>query len=180
MPEKSRFRQKPVSRPAKLLKTPFYGKATRGPVAREAHLCNHGRMKALVLITKSAALFLGVIVILWFGYIWVADYGDGVASGKYEALADGQRTTLVLRPDHTFYQTRVSSGLSVKGHGTWSRIGEGGLVFSGDMLTLPRQRLMSDGDAYATLYKTAGIWPPFISLDSTTTAPIYRKSLFGL
>ena len=121
-------------------------------------------MKALGLTTKAAALFLGVIVIFWFGYIWVADYEDGVASGKYEALADGQRTTLVIRPDHTFYQTRLSRGLSVEGQGTWRRIGEGGLVFSGKMLTLPHQRQTPDGDAYATLNKTAGrLAPVYIS-----------------
>ena len=136
-------------------------------------------MKALVLTAKAVALLLGLFVIFWFGYIWIADYGDGVASGTYEALADGQRTTLVLRPDHTFHQTRVSSGATLQGDGTWRRIGEGGLVLSGSVLALPGQRLMPNGDAYATLNKTAGIWPPFISLDSTTTAPIYKKSLFG-
>ena len=136
-------------------------------------------MKALFLTIKGAALILGAFAVFWFGYIWIADYGDGVASGTYEALADGQETTLVLRPDHTFHQTRVSSGVPVHGDGTWRRIGEGGLVFSGAVLALPHQRLMPNGDAYATLNKTAGIWPPFISLDSTTTAPIYRKSLFG-
>ena len=135
-------------------------------------------MKALVFTARAALLFLGVIVIFWFGYIWVADYGDGVASGTYEARANGQKTTLLLRPDHTFHQTSVSSGVSVQADGTWRRIGEGGLVFSGPILVLPHQRLMQNGDAYATLYKTWGIWP-FISLDSTATAPIYRKSLFG-
>lgn len=137
-------------------------------------------MKALILTTKAVALFLGVMAIFWFGYIWVADYGDGVVSGTYEALADGPRTTLVLKPDHTFHQTRVSKSGPMQGDGTWRRIGEGGLVFSGAILALPHQRLMPNGDAYATLNKTGGIWPPFISLDSTTTAPIYRKSLFGL
>ena len=136
-------------------------------------------MKPLILAFKAAALLLGALAVFWFGYIWIADYGDRVASGTYEALADGQKTTLVLRPDHTFHQTRVNSGVLVQGDGTWRRIGEGGLVFSGAVLALPHQRLMPNGDAYATLYKTAGIWPPFISLDSTTAAPIYRKSLFG-
>jgi hypothetical protein len=51
-----------------------------------------------------------------------------------------------------------------------------GLVFSGAVLALPHQRLMPNGDAYATL-RTFG--PPFICLDPTTTAPIYRKNLFG-
>lgn len=136
-------------------------------------------MKALAITAKVAALFLGVIAILWFGYMWLADYGDGVASGTYEALADGQRTTLVLKPDHTFHQTKASSDGPEQGDGTWRRIGEGGLVFSGTILALPHQRVMSNGEAYGTLNKTAGIWPPFISLDSTTTAPIYRKSLFA-
>lgn len=135
-------------------------------------------MKALLITAKAVAGFLVVVVIFWFGYSWIADYGDGVASGTYEALVEGQRTTLLVRPDHTFHQTRVSGGVSAEADGTWRRIGEGGLVFSG-MLALPRQRLMPNGDAYAELYKTCGIWPPFISLDSTETSPILRKRLFG-
>ena len=137
-------------------------------------------MKGIDLTTKAAALLFGTFAIFWFGYVWLADYGDGVASGTYEALAEGQRATLVLRPDHTFHQTRVRNGATVQGDGTWRKIGEGGLVLSGSVLALPGQRLMPNGDAYATLNKTAGIWPPFISLDSTTTAPIYKKRLFGL
>jgi len=148
-------------------------------LARWAHLCKHGNNEGTCPYYQSGSLDSWCIAVFWFGYIWIADYGDGVASGTYEALADGQETTLVLRPDHTFHQTRVSSGVPVHGDGTWRRIGEGGLVFSGAVLALPHQRLMPNGDAYATLNKTAGIWPPFISLDSTTTAPIYRKSLFG-
>ena len=96
------------------------------------------------------------------------------------AFADGQRTTLVLKPDHTFHQMRVSNGVSTQGDGTWRRIGEGGIVFSGAILALPHERVMPNGDAYATLNKTAGIWPQFISLDSATTAPIYRKSCSGV
>jgi hypothetical protein len=136
-------------------------------------------MKALVTVAKATAGFLVVVAIFWFGYIWIADYGDAVASGTYEAVVDGQKSILLLRPNHTFHQIRVVGGVSAEANGTWSRIGEGGLVFSGGMLVIPRQRLMPNGDGYATLYKTGGIWPPFISLDSTETSPILRKSLFG-
>jgi hypothetical protein len=127
---------------------------------------------------KAGAWFLAIVSMLWFGYMWVADYGDGVTAGTYEALVDGQRSTLLLRRDHTFHQTRLGGGVSAETDGTWRRIGEGGLVFSGGMLPLPRQLLMPNGDAYATLYKSYGIWP-FMSLDSSTTSPIFRKSLFG-
>jgi hypothetical protein len=126
-------------------------------------------MKALVLTIKAAALLLGAFAVFWFGYIWIADYGDAVASGTYQALADGQETTLVLRPDHTFHQTRVSSGVPVHGDGTWRRIGEGGLVFSGAVLVLPHQRLMPNGDAYATLNKLRAFGPR--SLLSTPQRP---------
>jgi hypothetical protein len=36
----------------------------------------------------------------------------------------------------------------------------GGIVFSGAILALPHQRVMPNGDAYATLNKTAGILAP--------------------
>jgi hypothetical protein len=97
-------------------------------------------MKALVIVAKAVAGFLVVLVIFWFGYAWIADYGDGVASGTYEAVIDGQKSILLLRPDHTFHQTRVIGGVSAEANGTWRRIGEGGLVFSGGMLVIPRQR----------------------------------------
>ena len=116
-------------------------------------------MKAFVAIAKAATLIVGVCLVLWFGYAWVADYGDGVASGTYKAVSDGTETTLVLEPDHSFHQTRVGAKGPVSGAGTWRRFGESGLVFSGSMLQLPHQRVMPNGDAYATLYKTAGIWP---------------------
>lgn len=133
-------------------------------------------MRALALSVKTSAVMLVVVVVFWFGYAWLADYGDGVASGTYKALLNGHEVTLVLKSDHTFRQREVGANGPVEGWGTWRRIGEGGLIFSGSMLQLPHQRFMPNGEAYATLYKTAGVWPPFISVDSTSTAPIYRKS----
>ena len=90
---------------------------------------------------------LSALVVLWFGYGWIADYGDGVASGTYVASFEGRFSTLVLRPDHTFHQIIGSKGTSARADGTWRGIGEGELVFSGLILPLPNQRLMPNGDA---------------------------------
>jgi hypothetical protein len=57
---------------------------------------------------KVAVWLIGVFVVFWFGYAWIADYGDGVASGTYAAVVEGQTSTLLLRPDHTFHQIRVT------------------------------------------------------------------------
>ena len=140
----------------------------------------HDGVKAATwFLAKVAICILGAFAVFWFGYIWIADYGDGVASGTYEALVDGQKFTLLRSPDHTFRQTRVSGGVSVQAKGTWRRVGEGGLVFSETFLAMPHQDTMSDGTTYGALYKTLGIWPPYISLASSTRSPIFKKRLFA-
>jgi hypothetical protein len=125
---------------------------------------------------KAAVLILALFVLLWFGYGYVADYEDSVASGSYVSRTGGVTSTMILRIDHSFHQERTTGEEKEQADGTWRRIGEGGLVFSKGFLELPGQRVMSDGTAYATLYKTLGLWP-FISMDSTTTSPIFRKKL---
>ena len=70
------------------------------------------------------------------------------------------------------------NGVRDESDGTWRRFGEAHVAFSGGMMALPQQRIMPDGDAYASFYKSRGIWP-YISLDSITTAAIYRKSILG-
>jgi hypothetical protein len=126
---------------------------------------------------KVAIWLLGVFVVLWFGYSWVADYGDGVASGTYVAAVDGETSTLILRSNHTFHQTRVSSGIPAQADGTWRMIGEAGLVFSSSFLAMPHQAISADGSAYGELYKTLGVWPPYISLSSSTKSPLFRRKL---
>jgi len=65
-------------------------------------------MKALVLAIKAAALFLAAFAV--FGLVTFGlQIRRRVASGSYEAFADGQETTHSLRPDHIFHQTVVVS-----------------------------------------------------------------------
>ena len=128
---------------------------------------------------RVAVWLLGIFIVFWFGYSWVADYGDGVASGTYAAVVERQTSTLLLRPDHTFHQTRVSDGMLAQADGTWRRIGEGGLVFSKSFLVMPHQEISADGSAYAQLYKTLGVWPPYISLASSTKSPIFKRKALG-
>ena len=127
-----------------------------------------------------AIWLLFVFVVLWFGYSWIADYGDRVASGTYAAVVDGQTSTLLLRPDHTFHQVRIANGMSAQADGTWRRFGEGGLVFSKSFLAMPHEQISADGSAYGALYKTLGVWPPFISFTSSTKSPIFKRRLLGL
>ncbi len=127
---------------------------------------------------KKITLFLFVVVILAVGAFYVTDYGDGVLTGTYASDANGQRVSLLIRQDDTFHQIRVINGVRDEFDGTWRRVGEAYVAFSGGMMALPQQRIMPKGIAYASLNKTWGIWP-YISLDSITTAPIYRKRFLG-
>ena len=130
------------------------------------------------LPAKRAAILLWTFLVLSVRAFYITDYGDSVAVGNYVCRTDGQTFSLRLKENHTFHQVRTRNGVVAEADGTWRRFGEAHLAFSGGMLALPEQRLMPNGDGYATLEKTWGVWP-YISLDSTSAAPIYRKSLFG-
>ena len=130
------------------------------------------------LPVKQAAIFLCAFIVLSVGAFYITDYGDSVAAGNYVSRTNGQTFSLRLTENHMFHQVRIRNGVADRVDGTWRRTGEAHLVFSGGILPLPEQRLMPNGDGYATLEKTWGIWP-YISFDSNTAAPIYRKSLFG-
>lgn len=109
---------------------------------------------------------------------FVTDYGDEVLTGNYVCRTEGQTYLLRINKDHTFRQAKIGTGVSVRSEGTWRRFCEAHVAFSKGMLALARQRTKPNGDSYGELDKTLGIWP-YIAVDSTTSAPIYRKTIFG-
>jgi len=95
-----------------------------------------------------------------FWYV-VSDYSDGVASGSYHLAQDGQTSTLVLKPDHTFQQELGEHGEIRRATGAWHRVGEGGIEFSKEFLAVAGQEPHADGSASADMHKDFGF---FVSL----------------
>jgi len=107
----------------------------------------------------SRCLFVVVCFVLW--YIVASDYGDGVAVGTYHLAQNGETSTLVLKPDHTFQQELRGHGEVKRASGSWRRFGEGGIAFSKDFLIVTGQEPGADGTPYADIHKDLGL---FVSL----------------
>ena len=109
----------------------------------------------LIVWAGVSALLLGGIGIGWF--IVASDYSDTAASGTYLLARKGMTSTLVLLPDHSFRQEVSDSSGIQRAKGTWRRVGEGGLVFSQDFLTVPGEQRREDGTAFSDMERRFGI-----------------------
>ena len=104
--------------------------------------------------------FVCVLVLAGIGICWfviASDYSDAAASGTYRLVHNGITSTLVLRPDHSFKQEVSVSNATQRAEGTWRRVGEGGVAFSRDFLTLPGEQPDEDGTAYSDMQRRFGI-----------------------
>jgi hypothetical protein len=112
---------------------------------------------AVKLIVRAAVsvLLLAGIGICWF--VVASDYSDAAAFGTYRLAHDGTRSTLVLRPDHSFTQEVSDSGGVRRAEGTWRRVGERGVAFSRDFLTFPGEQCGEDGTAHSDMQRKFGI-----------------------
>lgn len=114
---------------------------------------------------------VGVAIICWlcFGlwYSVASDYGDGVVSGAYYLAQNGETSTLILKPDHSFQQVLKRSGNVQQAEGTWRHVtSSGGLAFSKEFLVVTGQELGANGLAYGHLNKLLGLFPGTISLST--------------
>lgn len=126
------------------------------------------------------ALLIGFV--LW--YTVASDYGDGVTSGTYHLAQNGETSTLILKPDHTFQQELNKLGNVKRAAGTWRRFGEGAIEFSKEFLTVSGQELGQNGTPYGEIHKRLGL---FLSLtlnqshieDYLRVDPTSNNTLFG-
>lgn len=75
----------------------------------------------------------------------------------YELNYRGMRSSLLLRPDHNFIQDLSDARKHQHATGTWRRIGEGGVTFSKEFISLPGQELGEDGSSYADMRRDFGL-----------------------
>jgi len=113
---------------------------------------------------RSVLVPVGLLFSIAGFVIWVVaamDYGDTVAAGKYRFVRNGESSTLVLNPDHTFRQTRRLENNEQHSEGTWRRIGEGGIAFSKEFVVVSGGAAAPDGTTYCDMHKTLCL---FVSL----------------
>jgi hypothetical protein len=111
-------------------------------------------------VRTVGGLLLGLLCIgLWWTV--ASDYGESVAVGRYRFGRNGETSTLVLNPDHTFDQERDRAGLNEHARGTWRRVGEGGISFSREFLVVSGEEPEPDGTTFSDLHKSLGL---FVSL----------------
>jgi hypothetical protein len=100
-----------------------------------------------MLVKRAVRVLLVVLTIPILFCVWfniASDYDPPRVAGTYTFHNANIATVLVLRADETFTQTLTINGQTKSAKGTWRRIGEGGVVFSGDFLRLPGQRSYAD------------------------------------
>lgn len=108
--------------------------------------------------TLRAGLFcLCIAAVEWL--VVASDYRDSVFLGTYSCKQGVSSSTLVVRSNQTFQQTVTSRGVTQSRTGTWRRVGEGVIAFSGDFLPLPGQELAADGTSYGRLSKSFSVLP---------------------
>lgn len=107
-------------------------------------------------LARAGGIFLLICVCFVFWYAVAADYGDGVVSGTYHLSQDGETSTLVLKPDHSFKQELIRSGKTEHAEGNWRRVGESGISFSKEFIRVSGQELDPDGTAPGDIHKTLG------------------------
>jgi hypothetical protein len=122
------------------------------------------------------AVLLGVL--FWVWYVWAADYGYAAVSGTYTFDGNGEHSTLVLLESRVFQQELRHSGTIKRAEGTWRRTGEGGVVFSKEILKVEGQRVRPDGQADGEVRKTFGGLIFSIVFNGDKGGPVFKKKLF--
>jgi hypothetical protein len=110
-------------------------------------------MRKFGLVLGGPVLFVGCFLFWW---VVASDYGDTVVSGTYNLKHGGERSTLILKPDHRFEQELTHDGKTERAEGSWRRIGEGGIALSKEFLRVSGQEPGPDGTAYGEIHKRLG------------------------
>jgi hypothetical protein len=138
-------------------------------------------IRVLLLVLTIPILFC-----VWFNI--ASDYDPPRLAGTYTFRTANLSTVLKLNADETFTQTLTTNGQTKSGKGTWRRVGEGGVGFSGDFLRLPGQRSIADSpgsdeasnphpDFYGHFEKILTVYPK-LSLDGGDKEIVLHRTLF--
>ncbi len=124
----------------------------------------------------SGVLMLGLITfVAWYSI--ASNYDYDVLAGTYSLRRDGETLTLVLKKDRSFQEEFIHDGKVEHSQSSWRRIGEGGVVFSKEFIRASGQEIMPDGEAYAAVKKTLGLFPS-IHCAPDSSGPVFSKRYF--
>lgn len=110
------------------------------------------------LLKVIGAIFVAVVCLFLWAVV-AMDYGDGVASGTYTFTRGAETSTLVLKSNHTFQQTRRIGNVEERAAGTWRRVGQGGITFSKEFLVVTGDEPEPDGTTFCDMHKFLGMVP---------------------
>ena len=125
------------------------------------------------LVRVSGVIMLGIVAFcIWYSV--AANYDYGALSGTYSLRVDEFTSTLVLKKDRSFQQQLVHAGKTEHAQGSWSRIGEGGVLFSKEFIKMPAQEIKPDGEAYGTFKKRFGLFSS-IYMNPDPGGPVFER-----
>ena len=138
------------------------------------------------LRAAAGTFIILLLLVIWFVIASGYDYAD--LAGTYTTKADGVSFSLILSPDRTFHEELQDSAGPKSADGSWRRIGEGGVAFSGEFLRLPGQQSYSDrfghdsnsttnADFGGNFYKILTVYPE-LDLNGSPTDIRLHKRLF--
>ncbi|MGD0649126.1 MAG: hypothetical protein ABR971_14155 [Acidobacteriaceae bacterium] len=132
-------------------------------------------------------LTIPILFCVWFNI--ASDYDPPRLAGTYTFHNANVSTVLKLKADETFSQTLTINGQTKSAQGTWHRIGEGGVVFSGEFLRLPGERSAADSpgseeasnphpEFYGEFHKILTVYPE-IWLEGVPAGVALHRKLFS-
>jgi hypothetical protein len=133
-------------------------------------------IRILGWVVFPIALF---IALLWGWYMIAADYGYDMVAGTYVYRGTDGSSTLVLRKDRSFVQERIRAGKSEYRNGTWSRVGEGGILLSKEFLEIGNTQPRPEGEAYGEIRKSFLELIPYLVLGTDRdNGRTFRRQFF--
>jgi hypothetical protein len=129
---------------------------------------------------KSIGVALLLIFLLFgFWYVEAGNFSDSNVPGTYVFQQNGERSTLILRADHSFQQQLEVEGRVSRASGSWRLFpsdSQSHIGFSKEFLKLSNQKINPDGTAYGGLENIFGLLS--ITLGPSPDGPTFRKKWF--
>jgi hypothetical protein len=133
-------------------------------------------MTVKAIARVSGVLMLALITfVAWYSI--ASNYDYDVLSGTYSLRLNGETATLILKKDRSFQQHLIHEGKMEHAQASWRRVGEGGIVFSKELIEVSGQEARPDGQVDAEVRKTLGLFPA-IYFDPDPGGPVFRKRYF--
>jgi hypothetical protein len=130
-------------------------------------------------LNKLFGIFPGSITLKTYDIEWygkVASVTGETVSGTYAGDEEGVPATLNLKPDHTFEQTVIHSGIVKHAQGTWTLNPTGDIVFSKSFIKSTGESVRED----ETTSTVGGIGASIqieIAINPKLGVPTFRKRL---